>query len=375
MAENTLPRIAQPDNSGQVKVAVTLDVSIQGSKYEMLSLSPEVKLVDVISDLCTTWNIGNAEQYQLLFDAVRMKVPPMYIDEDNRNLMQNGDVLVLDYSPSEMSRRLVSCLQRDDIGDSHADKLAKLSKDPLFSKEFDSQKGFDQLCEHIQRMARTSGPRQSLHGTVLAALLDLMEHNIKTWNDIDAAFIKSVKTFLEERQGLNPDSKLIKSSLVIIESAINASANGAQFVRDLELDVAFFFHTIKVQDPEIQSRCISLVNTVLDVSPPTQKKTIRKYLLSAASRKAIKERVFTMPIQDDMAYQLYALQTRLFNLLEERLLGAISPRDPAAEEELRALWRLAFESDADSTHRRNNDFSKLGFKDSKEPLQVDIKAA
>lgn len=376
MAENPLPRRLQADMNRQVKVAVTLDSTIQGQKYEMLALSPETKLIDVISDLCNGWNIGEPTLYQLLFDATKMTEPSMYINEDNRHFIQNGDFLVLDYAPSEMSRRLVSCLQRDDIGENYATKLAKLSRDPVFSKEFHICKGFDHLCGHIQRLAKTSAPKQSHHGLVLNALLDLMEHGITSWNDLDATFIKSIKGFLEEKQGSAPDPKLIKSSLVIIESAINASTDGAQLVKEIELDVAFFFHTIRIQDQEIQSRCISLVNTVLDVSPGAQKKVIRKFLLSVGSRTAIKEKVFTVPIQDDMAYQLYALQTRLFNLLQERLMGAINPKDQAADEELRDLWKLAFESDADlastPTHRRNNDFSKLGFKNTKEPLLVGI---
>lgn len=53
----------------------------------------------------------------------------------------------------------------------------------------------------------------------------------------------------------------------------------------------------------------------------------------------------TMPINDEMAHQLYVLQVLTFNLLEDRMMTKMDPQDQVGAEKLKVLHRFCFAFD------------------------------
>ena len=82
---------------------------------------------------------------------------------------------------------------------------------------------------------------------------------------------------------------------------------------------------------------------------------------------------------NEMAHQLHVLQTLMLNVLEGRVNKPVDPNDADAQEKIRELCRIAFDSDCSDVHvkdvttRKANvelkNHRKLGFKNETVPLQ------
>lgn len=84
-------------------------------------------------------------------------------------------------------------------------------------------------------------------------------------------------------------------------------------------------------------------------------------------------------VGNEMAHQLHVLQTLMLNVLEDRINKPVDPNDADAQEKIRELCRIAFDSDCSEVHvkdvttrKANHEtkyYRKLGFKNETTPLQ------
>lgn len=366
--------------AGSVKVAILL-VTTDPHRPTQTTLERENPLVNIIKQLCQTWGLDDPDSYQLHFDDTKVTPPPIYITEENRDMMKSGDFLKLDFSPQKMSKILVDGLQNDNISADNIRRLAVLSADITFVDHFITENGFVSLTKFIINVAKR-GRLSPRSGPALAAFVDIMDHLIMSWEILDEEFLNSVIWHLDEKH--DRDHLAIKSSLIILERAIRNSSVGKNLAVQSKLGVVNFTSTLKTRDEDIQVRCISLINTILSVSPKDKKHQIRKQLLSQPIRQVVWDSIITAPIRPAMAYQLYCLQTRLINLLSDRLHWAIDIKDPAANKEVNELRSIAFDDDDGDTSiivqepgkaSHSKDFAKLGFRNATEPLLVRFRNA
>ncbi|QQP56149.1 Uncharacterized protein FKW44_000714 [Caligus rogercresseyi] len=76
-----------------------------------------------------------------------------------------------------------------------------------------------------------------------------------------------------------------------------------------------------------------------------------------------------------MDHELYLLQTLLLNQLKERMLTPVASQDQSALEKIKELRKRALLSGSDTpgtqprTHRYNQDYKKLGFRNDTDPTK------
>lgn len=370
--------LAQENAADSVRVAIQ---EVAGTKPPTMKiLQKQNPLVNIVKELCKEWGLQNPEEYQLQFDEMKVTPPPIYITEENREKMMNGHILKLDFSPQKMSHNIAERLENSNISVDHIKRLAFLSADITFVEHFVTENGFIALNKYVINLP-TQGQLLAMNGPALQAFLNIMGHSIVSWETISMELLNSVVWHLDEKH--RADSLVIKSALSIIESAILNSSLGKSLAVESKFKVNQFISTLKAvrtnssKDVEIQVSCISLINTLLSVSSPERQQQIRKQLLSNPIRQVVWESIFTAPIGPEMAHQLYSLQTRLVNLLSDRLHGAIKITDPAAMQEVTDLRKIAFDDEGEGNQRGSNsdtrDFTKLGFKNPSQPLSVSAK--
>lgn len=365
--KQTASTLSQPD--GSVAVAV-LQASAKNS-HTMIKIEKQKPLVNVVSELCETWKLQDPSSYQLQFDEQKISPPPIYITEENRDRMANGDLLKLDFSPQKMSSMMADGFDKGNISNENIQRLAQLSSDVTFAEHFVTENGFTTLTKFIVKLPR-QGQLSSISGPVLSAFVNIMDHSIVSWETITQEFIENLLWHLEDRH--KPEPMFLKCGLTILNRTITNSPLGKSLAAEAKIGVNQFISTLKTRDIGIQVSCISLINTILEVSSEEQQTKICKQLLSQPARQVIWESIFTAPIGEEMAHQLYSLQTRLVNLLSDRLNGAIKVTDPAAMKEVTDLRRIAFDDEVESQTRSEanatRDFTKLGFRNPAEPLMV-----
>lgn len=366
--------IAAADAAAGATVRVAIELAAGGQAPVMEILKHQNPLVNIIADLCKKWKLDDSTSYQLQFDDKKVSPPPIYITEENRDKINNGDILKLDFSPQKMSQILAVEFQKNTISKGSVDRLAQLSTDITFVERFVAQ-GFSELRKFIIDVAKL-GQLSVKSGAALSAFAEIMDHSIVSWETVNEEFIDSVLWYVQAKH--ESDKLVLKSALNILDSAIQNSRVGKNFVMESKIDVNHFISTLKTRNDEVQTLCISLVNTILSNSISKKQEIIRKQLLSLPLRQLIWESIFTAPVGLHLGFQLYVLQTHLFNLLSDRLHGAISTRDVAALKEVTELCQIAFDEGGDLTGiskqqaraKDSRDYTKLGFKNPTEPLLV-----
>mgnify|MGYP001801973118 CR=1 FL=1 len=365
--------------TGTTRVAIQL-ATRNSAMPTMEILQREDPLVNIIEGLCGKWTLEDPASYQLQFDEAKITPPPIYITEENRDLIKDGDILKLDFSPKKSSEKIVQCFWDDSIEkNTYMNKLAALSIDKTFADHFILERGFEELTKYIINEHKT-GVVSSKSGYALSAFVNLMNHNIVSWDTLSEQFLSSIAWYLDPQRE-PADVLIVKSALAILKSAITNSSVGKDFVTKSKFGVNSFITSIRSKDEGTQILCVSLVNTLLTVSTKDRQQAIRKHLLTNPTRQQVWESIsqmtgFAGSVSKPMAYQCSTLQARLFNLLADRLNGAIKRQDGAALKEISDLRKIAFDEDVvDSSGMARKvdecrDFTKLGFKDPAEPLAV-----
>lgn len=365
--------------TGTTRVAIQLATQT-AAMPSMEILHREDPLVNIIEGLCKKWKLDDPTTYQLQFDDAKVKPPPMYITEENRDQIKDGDILKLDFSPKKSSQKIVNCFWDDSIAkNSFMNKLAALSIDKTFADHFILERGFDELTKFIINEHK-SMEISSKSGFALSAFVNLMNHSIVSWDTLSEEFLTSITWYVDAQRD-SADVMVVKSALAILQSAITNSSVGKNFVTKSHFGVSSFISNMRSRDEATQILCVSLVNTLLTVSGKDRQQAIRKTLLTNPNRQLVWESIsqitgFAGSVSKPMAYQCSTLQARLFNLLSDRLNGAIKRQDGAALKEVSDLRKIAFDEDVvDSSGMARKvdecrDYTKLGFKDPSEPLAV-----
>lgn len=377
-----VPIISQTgDQSNQVKIAVKLTAFPDTTKAIYVTLIEEQELRSVVAELAKEWDL-DSEAFQLQFDSKRMPNPPIYITEENRAQINTGDVLSLDFTAERMLLVTKQAIDGGNMSKFLMEKLLRYCTDKSFAEIFIASSGLDTLHSYLSRNVTDAG-LNSQYASALQCVVGLVEHDVVTWSSMDANIAKTAIKVL--RRTSNTNSRIVRLCLMITESAVSNSTSGPAIVSQLELDVFSFFHNIRIQEQDIQSKCVALVNTIFSLLSGNRREDIKKYIWSPPIRTLIKEKIFTLPIQEELAYQLFLLQTNMFNLLHNRLMTPIDPtKDDSATKSITDLYQKAFEDNdvegaaIPATPLRKGetrDLSRLGFKNAKEPLYVSIPAA
>ncbi|KAL3859447.1 hypothetical protein ACJMK2_009667 [Sinanodonta woodiana] len=351
------------------KVAVTM----HGQQALFMELDQNRPLAAIIQDICEKWNLQNVDDYSIQFSEPTRKY---YITERNRGEIQNGNVLQLTNSPAKTAQTIIEKL-KDGRAQEKLESLktlSDLSSDATFAQEFINKQGLTLIIGFVVGGKFQGEPLALL----LKSFVSLMDHNIVSWDILDADFTKQVTSCLSTDNARY--SMCLQPALEILESVIlhtNETGKHASVEEKLTPDKIIPY--LKSSNADVQKSAIALLNAMFSKATGDQRTKIADNLMSKNFRTVLITNVFGghYNVGPEMAHQLYVLQTLLMNMYEARMNKPVNPQDESALKQIEELRRIAFDfsdpGDPGNAIARKStnqkDYRKLGFEHESNPIE------
>jgi engulfment and cell motility protein 1 len=347
-----------------VKIAVKPPQSDSSLVPQLIEFDQRQPLSSVITDLCASWNLENAENYALKFTDTFEG----YVTEKNRSDVKNGCVLKLNFSATKTVNDFLVVFKSGSIPDltTCLQGLATLSSDPTFAAEFINKSGLDLLIKMIED-EKCSGERLEF---ALKSFTELMDHGTVSWEILNETFINRNIIFINPPL---PSKPIIESSLSILENIVQNSSKSFTVERSVTLENLFKL----LCDPSliIKQNTIALINALFIKADETKRSYISTTISTKQYRSVIYDCVMSANLGSEMTHQLSILQSLTLGMLEPRMNDRNVDAD--AREKINELKRIAFEGEGveggNDTSRRQNTpaqyYKKLGFKYDISPAQ------
>ncbi|XP_038580833.1 engulfment and cell motility protein 1 isoform X1 [Micropterus salmoides] len=359
-----------PPPADIVKVAIEWP----GAFPKLMEIDQKKPLSAIIKEVCEGWSLGSHENFALqIADATNF-----YITEKNRNDIKNGSILRLTTSPYQTAVQLHERIQSSSM-DAKLEALkdlANASRDITFAQEFINLDGISLLTqmvesgtERYQKLQKIMKPCfGDLLSFTLTAFVELMDHGIVSWDTFSVAFIKKIASYVNKSA---MDTAVLQRSLAILESMVLNSQDLYHKVAQ-EITIGQLIPHLQGTDQDIQTYTIAVINALFLKAPEEKRQEMAHILAQKQLRSIILSNVIRspIPINDEMAHQLYVLQVLTFNLLEDRMMTKMDPQDQAQRDIIFELRRIAFDVECEpnnsgSIEKRKSmytrDYKKLGF--------------
>nr|SVE74057.1 EOG090X02BW [Daphnia barbata] len=362
-----------PKDNSLVKIAVEM----AGKPPQLMEFNQKQQLSTIIQELCNYWNLTDSETYALRFDLSRA-----FVSEKNRLEVKNGTVLQLVFSPGKITQSILDQLSPQST---HEEKmkaiqeLAGYATDPTFTAEFTEKQGMKMLISYVETMESGKLSDQiTVH--LLPAFVDLMDHGLTQWDVLESTFIKRIASFVNNQSSAQ-DPRTLQAALSILESLVQNSISKYGIV-EKELTIPNLAKHLQNALPSIQQNTLALINALFLKADDSKRTAMSKTINTRQIRNGIVMSIIQVPSVangNEIAHQLHVLQTLLLNVLEEPMNRPIDSGDVDAQEKIKELRRIAFDSDGsdsltpvkDVATRKQvipRDFRKLGFKNDATPL-------
>ncbi|XP_042209580.1 engulfment and cell motility protein 1-like isoform X2 [Homarus americanus] len=355
-----------------VKLAVEMRTSENKPIPYLGEFSLQQPLAAFVVELCTHWKVENPEYYALQYTEPTCH----YVTEKNRGRIKDGTVLHMVYSASRTADDILQKLkkgQQDDKRDA-LESLVKRSSDSSFAHEFISKQGISLLISCMEMQKNDS----ILLPNILISFLELMDHGIMPWDDLQPTFIEKVASYINVQGTLDP--RTLSTSLAILENIVTNSQNKYATVEKQITMPKLLQHISNNKKVEIQQSVLALINSLIQKSDAQKRRYYSTTLFSRQYRTILTNNVLIHAeggnVGADMAHQLYVLQQLLLNQYEERMSTSMDASDQDATDKIKELRRIAFETDGecskDVTTRRpeyKKEYKKLGFRNDINPAQ------
>ncbi|CAH1105711.1 unnamed protein product [Psylliodes chrysocephalus] len=341
-----------------VKIAVEMTDQVP----QLIEFNQKQPLAGIIQELCNGWNLTEPEQYALQFNESNNN---NYITEKNRNEIKNGSVLRLQYSPSKTAQDILLKLNTGTPEEKTTalNKLSILSADITFALDFINKQGLTLLIKQIEG----AKCKDKVLAHTLLSFVELMEHGIVSWDILNGEFISRVASFVNTPQ----EPQVTQAALSILENVVLNSTEGyGQVEREIPIGSLV---THLSSTPVVQQNAVALINSLLSRADVAKRRTLVATLTSKQVRTVIQSHILQTGAAkgNEMAHQLYVLQTLMLGLLEQRMTTKMDPQDQDGHDKIKELRRIAFESEGASSLRGpggfTRDYKKLGFKNDINP--------
>ncbi|ROT79467.1 putative engulfment and cell motility protein 1-like [Penaeus vannamei] len=201
---------------------------------------------------------------------------------------------------------------------------------------------------------------------MLTSFLELMDHGIMPWDDLQPPFIEKMVSFINVQ--VTPETRTLSTALTILENIVLNSQSKYTLVEKQITIPHLLQHISNSKKVEIQQSVLALINALFQKSEAQKRKYWAATLSSRQYRTILTNNVLihaeTGGIGADMAHQLYVLQQLLLNQYEERMNTSMDPSDQDATDKIKELRRIAFEE-----ARVQKEYKKLGFRNDINPAQ------
>ncbi|KAK4290111.1 hypothetical protein Pmani_036977 [Petrolisthes manimaculis] len=373
-------RMAPARDSRVVKLAVEMRITdVRGHDDKPIpylgELSQQQPLAAFIVELCGHWKLERPELYALQYTEPTAH----YVNEKNRGKIKDGTVLNLVNSAARTADDTLNRLRKGNVNERRTalDTMVKMAPDVTFASEVVGKQGISLLIECMQSENNDS----TLLPSILTSFLELMDHGILSWEELQPAFIEKVASYINLQMAVDP--RTLCTSLTILENIILNSPSRYPVVEKQIVLPKLLQHlqvTQGTKRSDIQHSVLALVNALIQKSEPQKRKYWIHSLSTRQYRTNINNNVLIHAegggIGTDMAHQLYVLQQLILNQYDERMNTRMETTDSDATEKIKELRRIAFESDGEIsssvTPRRaeyKREYRKLGFRHDINPAQ------
>lgn len=360
-----------PPRMPAVRDATVVKIAVEplSSEYQpqLIEFDQKQPLTSIINDLCNNWNIQDYEDYALKFTE---QTNAGYVTEKNRTDVKNGSVLRIAFSATRTVNDYLEIFKSGSLIEQTKclQSLAILSSDLTFAIEFINKSGLDLLIKIIED-EKCSSERLEF---ALKSFVELMDHGTVSWGVLTDVFINRNISFIN---GSSQGPHIIESSLSILENIVQYSPKRTLVERSVPFDT--LLRLLRETSPVIQQNTIALVNALFVQMDDAK----RRVIASTFSTKQYRSVILDSCVQNaqnrtEMAHQLSILQSLTLGMLEPRMNDRNV--DPDAQEKIKELRRIAFESEGietgdASTGRKvpqpQQHYKKLGFKYDVNPAQ------
>ncbi|XP_020911020.1 engulfment and cell motility protein 1 [Exaiptasia diaphana] len=351
-------------STGVVRIAIEKE----GQLPQLIILDQTQPLENIIKEICVKWNISIPEQYAFQYADYNL-----YITEENRFEIGNGNVLKLTLSPAKLAQDIFDKLQSPNVEDKKSilAQLSNIAEDPTFAGEFIKRNGLGLIISLLE--ARPESPETMAHA--LKAFQELMEHPGLKWDILTHGFIKNLTVFVNKMSGTDPT--VLKRCLAILESTVSNSYN-LYPIAEKEIKFESLIKHIHNSNQEIQLNALALINALfMKKAEPSKRKAFVEMMLKAGVRNEILSHIIraNKPIQNEMAHQLYVYQALMFSQHADRLRQRGDRRNQSLLETLDVLRKTVFDSESGTgrpvSQMANSgwDFKTLGFTNYENPAQ------
>lgn len=372
MADQVRPRLHTPAGSRMSttstnsrsqenvkKIAITAD----GKLPLLKGIDQNRPLAAIIQDIAGEWELQNASDYALQFTEPNRQT---YITERNRHELQNGNVLLLTWSPEKTAKDLYNTLKDGKVEEriDALKRLVKLAADSTFAHEFINKQGHMLIIQYVTENKNPGEPM----AYQLKSFMALMEHGVVDWDILDQDFTKRIVDCI-----ISP-----KTGISSLQPALEILENIVLHCSDLSKHPVIEQHmtperiSSHLQSNEVQKNAIALLNAMFIKADAEKRKKLSDNIQSRAFRNVLMSSVFSGKVGSEMAHQLYKLQTLLLNMYEEKMLTPADPQSQTVLKNIEMLRKPVLEIDTDSNqpgNRKSNVYKKLGFEDSSNPVQ------
>ncbi|XP_052059919.1 engulfment and cell motility protein 1-like isoform X2 [Mytilus californianus] len=341
------------------KIAITAD----GKLPLLRGIDQNRPLAAIIQDIASEWTLENAADYALQFTEPNRQV---YITERNRAELQNGNVLLLTWSPEKSAKDLYKSLTEGRAEEKleSLKRLQKLATDSTFAHEFINKQGHMLIMKYVIEGKNPGDPM----AYQLKSFMALMEHGVVEWDIIEQDFTKRiVDCIISPKSGISP----LQSALEILENVV---LHCSDLTKHPVIEQHMTPERIQthLQSNDVQKNAIALLNALFIKAGPEKRKKLADSVQSRAFRNVLMSSVFGGKLGSEMAHQLYKLQTLLLNMYEEKMMTPADPNSQSVTGIIETLRKPVLDIEADSNqlgNRKSNVYKKLGFEDSSHPAQ------
>ncbi|CAC5374281.1 ELMO1 [Mytilus coruscus] len=341
------------------KIAITAD----GKLPLLRGIDQNRPLAAIIQDIASEWALENSADYALQFTEPNRQV---YITERNRAELQNGNVLLLTWSPEKSAKDLYKSLTEGKPEEKleSLKRLQKLATDSTFAHEFINKQGHMLIMKYVIEGKNPGDPM----AYQLKSFMALMEHGVVEWDIIEQDFTKRiVDCIISPKSGISP----LQSALEILENVV---LHCSDLTKHPVIEQHMTPERIQthLQSNDVQKNAIALLNALFIKAGPEKRKKLADSVQSRAFRNVLMSSVFGGKLGSEMAHQLYKLQTLLLNMYEEKMMTPADPNSQSVTGIIETLRKPVLDIEADSNqlgNRKSNVYKKLGFEDSSHPAQ------
>ncbi|VDP12741.1 unnamed protein product [Soboliphyme baturini] len=231
----------------------------------LIELNQKEPLRSIIKELCARWELKQPECFALQF-TLRSH---LYVNEENRTEIVNGDVLRLCASPETLSEVLIQWLRSssNQTVDRALEILPNLSADATFAKTFLKFDGLKIVMDMIEKDA-VSGDSLS---NLLGVFQHLVENSDSSWTIPPDKLIEQIAGYVVGRTKLE-HPKVLAVAMTILEAIINSSPRVALINEQVPFES--LVRHLENSDTLVQHSVLALINALFLKVPESEHQNI-----------------------------------------------------------------------------------------------------